>query len=77
MRGVLTVVVFGIRALPIAGWLYVVGLMFEYVLFSLSGKDVATWADILAGCVLSPLTFTAWLVCLILRAAGLVAPFFG
>jgi len=76
MRG-LVVIAIGFWASLLAGWLYVVGLMFEYVLFSMSGKDVATWADILAGCVLSPITFTAWLVCLILRAAGLMAPFFG
>ncbi len=52
------------------------GFCFEYVLWSLIGRDVPFYADVIGGIVTNGFVLTATIVCWILRLAGIEAPFF-
>lgn len=58
-------------ALTIAAWL------FEYSLYSITGRDVPWYLDLLGGCVLNGLNFPLAAICFILRMAGVTVPFYG
>lgn len=64
----------------IAGkWLLVLAfgpLSFDYAFFSLTGHDAPLYADVLGGICLCRPSLRVAVVCLALRASGVVAPFF-
>lgn len=49
---------------------------FDYVLYSLAGKDVPWYADAIAGLFLGEAAIPAAVICWILRLCGVEAPFF-
>lgn len=51
------------------------GLCFDYSLFSIIGKDVPWWADVIGGIVTNGFIFITAVLCWILRLAGVEAPF--
>lgn len=54
---------------------FIAGLMFEYNLYSLTGKDAPFVLDIVIGCILNGFNVIFWLLCLLLRSIGYEAPF--
>ena len=60
----------------IVGAFYVSGLMFEYTLFTATGKDVHIMLDILGGVVLNGFNLLLFVFSLIYRACGYPVPIF-
>jgi len=52
------------------------GLMFEYSLYSITGKDVNFMIDVLGGFIFNGALFAVWFLCFVARAIGIEAPFF-
>lgn len=48
---------------------------FDYILYSVFGKDVPWYADMIAGLVMSSITVPLAVVCWIVRLCGIDAPF--
>ena len=65
----------GIIAFFVTIW-FIVAKMFEYSLWSIFGKDVPWYLDLLGGLVLNGLNFPVFVLCLIGRAMGFEVPFF-
>jgi len=61
----------------LAAVLFVVAGMFEYSLYTITGKDVNFGLDILGGLVLNALNFPIFVFSLIYRACGYPVPVFG
>lgn len=55
---------------------YVAGLLFEYSLWILVGKDVPFWADMLGGVTLNGINVPVAVICLVLRLSGVETPVF-
>lgn len=53
-----------------------VALLFQYSLFSITGRDVPWWADLLGGAILNGLNLPIAAICFLLRLAGMEPPFF-
>lgn len=60
----------------IIGILYVMGLMFEYWFFTVTGKDVHFMLDILGAIVLNVINFPMFVFSLFYRACGYPVPIF-
>jgi len=69
-----------------AGWLLVLStfaglcmwaakLMFEYSLYTIAGRDVAWYLDLLGGLALSALNLPLFVICLIARHCDVATPF--
>jgi hypothetical protein len=48
--------------------------MFEYSFYTVFGKDIPWYLDLLGACVLNALNFPLWVICMIIRAAGVEVP---
>jgi hypothetical protein len=51
------------------------GITFDYVMFSLLGKDVPWYADMFAGTILGEFTVPIAVICWIIRLCGVPVPF--
>lgn len=59
-------------------WLFfamIGGWLFQYSLYSITGKDAPWWADVIGGIVLSGFLVPLAVLCWILRLAGVDVPF--
>jgi hypothetical protein len=54
--------------------LTIVSKMFEYSFYTVFGKDIPWYLDLLGACVLNALNFPLWVICMIIRAAGVEVP---
>lgn len=52
------------------------GLCFDYVLYSIVGKDIPWYADGIAGLFLGEFSIPLTVICWIVRLCGVPAPFF-
>lgn len=50
-------------------------LAFDCCLWSIFGKTIPWWADMICGAVMGQVVIPAAVVCLVLRACGIEAPF--
>lgn len=66
----------GCAVLVILFNLFIGAVTFDYALYSLFGKDVPWYADMICGLVLAQITVPVAIVCWILRLCGIEAPFF-
>ena len=53
------------------------GLCFDYSLFSLFGKDIPWYGDMVAGLFLGQFAGPIAIICWVVRLCGIDAPFFG
>ena len=55
----------------------VLGFCFDYSLWSIAGKDIPWYADVIAGVVTNAVVFATAIICWILRLCGVPVPFIG
>ena len=53
------------------------GFCFDYSLWSIAGKDIPWYADVIAGVVTNAVVFATAIICWILRLCGVPVPFIG
>lgn len=51
--------------------------IFAYTLYSIFGKDIPWYGDLLGAFLLGPFNLTAALICWLVRLCGVAAPFIG
>jgi hypothetical protein len=57
--------------------LWFMGFCFQYSLYSIFGKDVPWYLDLLGGAMLNGFNLPVAVCCLIARACGVEVPFYG
>jgi hypothetical protein len=60
----------------LVGFLVVLGKLFEYSLYSLTGKDIPWYCDVVCGFLLNGLGVVIAVVCWVVRHCGVEPPFF-
>lgn len=53
------------------------GFCFDYTLWSIAGKNVPWFADVIAGVVTNAVIVSATVVCWVMRLCGMEPPFIG
>lgn len=57
--------------------MYIISKMFEYSFYTIFGKDIPWYLDLLGGFILTcslGINFLVWAICMIIRAAGVEIP---
>ena len=58
-------------------WCWLAALMFDYVLWSVAGKDIPWYVDLVAGFIASPVMLPGTVICWVMTLCGVQTPFIG